>query len=99
MDTVTLRRFRKGDEFAVSDVICTTLAIATERIIHPSLSRKISKAIFRKGLLQELGKYRGKLSYFNLCFAGLSKKDSNADMNGTMNIDFGENGMIRNGTE
>lgn len=28
-----------------------------------------------------------------------SKKDSNADMNGTMNIDFGENGMIRNGTE
>ena len=28
-----------------------------------------------------------------------SKKDSNADINGTMNIDFGENGMIRNGTE
>ncbi|MGM9596711.1 MAG: hypothetical protein ACI3XO_02740 [Eubacteriales bacterium] len=28
-----------------------------------------------------------------------SKKDSNAAMNGTMNIDFGENGMIRNGTE
>lgn len=28
-----------------------------------------------------------------------NKKDSNADMNGTMNIDFGENGMIRNGTE
>lgn len=28
-----------------------------------------------------------------------SKKDSNADMNGTMNIDFGENGMIRNGIE
>ena len=28
-----------------------------------------------------------------------SKKDSHADMNGTMNMDFGENGMIRNGTE
>ena len=26
-------------------------------------------------------------------------KDYSADMNGTMNIDFGENGMIRNGTE
>ena len=27
-----------------------------------------------------------------------SKNDRNADTNGTMNIDFGENGMIRNGT-
>ena len=26
METVTLRRFRSGDEFAVSDVICATLA-------------------------------------------------------------------------
>ena len=25
MNTVTLRKFRKGDDFAVSDVICTTL--------------------------------------------------------------------------
>lgn len=28
-----------------------------------------------------------------------NKKDSHADINGTMNIEFGENGMIRNGTE
>ena len=28
-----------------------------------------------------------------------NKKDSNADMHGMMNVDFGENGMIRNGTE
>lgn len=28
-----------------------------------------------------------------------SKKDNYADTNGTMNIDVGENGMIRNGTE
>ena len=31
MDTVTLRRFRKGDEFAVSDVICTTLATSNRK--------------------------------------------------------------------
>ena len=28
MEKITLRRFQKGDEFAVSDVICTTLAIS-----------------------------------------------------------------------
>lgn len=31
MNTVTLRRFRNGDEFAVSDVICTTLAISNRK--------------------------------------------------------------------
>lgn len=28
-----------------------------------------------------------------------NKKDSNAEIHGTMNVDFGENGMIRNGAE
>ena len=36
MDTVTLRRFRKGDEFAVSDVICTTLAISNRKDYSPA---------------------------------------------------------------
>ena len=31
MDTVTFRRFRKGDEFPVSDVICTTLTICNRK--------------------------------------------------------------------
>ena len=31
MRTVTLRRFRRGDEFAVSEVICATLAISNRR--------------------------------------------------------------------
>ena len=31
MDTVTFRRFRKGDESAVSDVICTTLTICNRK--------------------------------------------------------------------
>ena len=35
METVTLRGFRKGDEFAVSDVICTTLAISNRRDYSP----------------------------------------------------------------
>lgn len=36
METVTLRRFRKGDEFAVSDVICTTLAISNREDYLPA---------------------------------------------------------------
>lgn len=36
MKTVTLRRFRKGDEFAVSDVICTTLAISNRKDYSPA---------------------------------------------------------------
>ncbi len=36
METVTLRRFRKGDEFAVSDVICTTLAISNRKDYSPA---------------------------------------------------------------
>lgn len=35
MNTVTLRKFRKGDEFAVSDVICTTLAISNRKDYSP----------------------------------------------------------------
>lgn len=35
METVTLRRFRKGDEFAVSDVICTTLSISNRKDYSP----------------------------------------------------------------
>ena len=35
MYTLTLRRFRKGDEFAVSDVICTTLAISNQADYSP----------------------------------------------------------------
>lgn len=36
MNTVTLRRFRNGDEFAVSDVICTTLAISNRKEYSPA---------------------------------------------------------------
>ena len=36
METVTLRRFQKGDEFAVSDVICTTLAISNRTEYSPA---------------------------------------------------------------
>ena len=36
METVTLRRFQKGDEFAVSDVIRTTLAISNRRDYSPA---------------------------------------------------------------
>ena len=36
MDTVTLRIFRKGDEFDVSDVICTTLAISNRKDYSPA---------------------------------------------------------------
>lgn len=36
METVTLRRFEKGDEFAVSDVICTTLAISNQKDYSPA---------------------------------------------------------------
>ena len=35
MKTITLRRFRNGDEFAVSDVICTTLAISNRKDYSP----------------------------------------------------------------
>lgn len=34
---------------------------------------------------------------FTACTNG--KKDNDTDTNGTMNVDFGEDGMIRNGTE
>ena len=36
METVTLRRFRKGDEVAVSDVICTTLTISNRKEYSPA---------------------------------------------------------------
>lgn len=36
MNTLTLRRFRNGDEFAVSDVICTTLAISNRKDYSPA---------------------------------------------------------------
>lgn len=36
METVTLRRFQKGDEFAVSDVIRTTLAISNREDYSPA---------------------------------------------------------------
>lgn len=36
METVTLRRFQKGDEFAVSDVICTTLTISNRKDYSPA---------------------------------------------------------------
>ena len=35
METVTLRRFRAGDEYAVSDLICTTLAISNRKDYSP----------------------------------------------------------------
>ena len=35
MDAITLRRFRKGDELAVSEVICTTLAISNRKDYSP----------------------------------------------------------------
>ena len=35
METVTLRRFRSGDEFAVSDMICTTLIISNRKDYSP----------------------------------------------------------------
>lgn len=35
MNTVTLRKFRKGDEFAISGVICTTLAISNRKDYSP----------------------------------------------------------------
>lgn len=36
MDTLTLPRFQNGDEFAVSDVICTTLAISNRKDYSPA---------------------------------------------------------------
>ena len=36
MNTVTLRRFQTGDEFAVSAVICTTLAISNRKDYPPA---------------------------------------------------------------
>lgn len=36
MGTVTLRPFKNGDEFAVSDVICTTLAISNQKDYEPA---------------------------------------------------------------
>ena len=36
MNTVTLRRFRNGDELAVSDVICTTLTISNRKDYSPA---------------------------------------------------------------
>ena len=36
MNTVTLRRFQKGDEFAVSDVIRTTLEISNRKDYSPA---------------------------------------------------------------
>lgn len=36
METVILRRFQKGDEFAVSDVICATLAISNRKEYSPA---------------------------------------------------------------
>ena len=36
MESVTLRRFRKGEEFAVSDVICTTLTISNRKEYSPA---------------------------------------------------------------
>ena len=36
MATVTLRRFRKGDEVAVSDMICTTLTISNRKDYSPA---------------------------------------------------------------
>lgn len=39
-ETVKLRRFRSGDEFAVSDVICTTLAISNRKNYSPRFIEK-----------------------------------------------------------
>ena len=36
MESVTLRRYRKGDEVAVSDVICTTLTISNRKEYSPA---------------------------------------------------------------
>lgn len=44
MDTVTLRRFQKGDEFAVSDVICTTLAISNRKDYSPEFIKENIKS-------------------------------------------------------
>nr|WP_325196400.1 GNAT family N-acetyltransferase [uncultured Oscillibacter sp.] len=44
METVKLRRFRNGDEFAVSDVICTTLAISNRKDYSPEFIEKSIKS-------------------------------------------------------
>ena len=36
METITLRRFQKDDEYAVSDVICTTIAISNQKDYSPA---------------------------------------------------------------
>ena len=36
METITLRRFQKDDEYAISDVICTTLAISNQKDYSPA---------------------------------------------------------------
>lgn len=43
METVKLRRFRNRDEFAVSDVICTTLAISNRKDYSPEFIEKSIK--------------------------------------------------------
>ena len=44
MEAVTLRRFQKGDEFAVSDVICTTLAISNRKDYSPEFIKENIKS-------------------------------------------------------
>lgn len=46
MNTVTLRRFRSGDESAVSDVICTTLAISNRKDYLPACFGIVSYSHF-----------------------------------------------------
>ena len=44
MNAVTLRRFRKGDEFAVSDVIRTTLTISNQKDYSPAFIEESIKS-------------------------------------------------------
>ena len=40
METITLRRFQKDDEYAISDVICTTLAISNQKDYSPEFIKE-----------------------------------------------------------
>ena len=40
MNKVTLRRFRPGDEYAVSDLICKTLAVSNRKDYPPEFIKE-----------------------------------------------------------
>lgn len=68
MDTVTLRRFRKGDEFTVSDVICTTLAISNRKDYSPEFIEENIKSHFPEGIAARAGEVPRKVILFQSLF-------------------------------